>query len=608
MLTPDDRTLLVDLLAPPVGYRLDQAVATTFTLDLGALLAVPLGFAGADLASGADPLTTLQAVREYSERIDVFCQTGNITVPAKANDLLSFLEPIVHPVDRPKPGHLFHPKIWVLRFTAVDDVDERTSDAVDRFRLICGSRNLTADCAWDAAITLDGWQSTRRAALNNPLCNFVASLPGRAFSLEPARADRITDLAESLHAVEWEPPPDVYDSQRWLHFHTLGRVRSPQPDLSGRRILVVSPFVNDDGVQLFDPTSELHVVSRSERLDQLADDGREWVTDDSTTVYVLNDDAAIPEIDDNDAGQRWSLNGLHAKVYVFERDRRAHVMIGSANATDAAWNGNDEFLVELVCRAGTYGIDTLVGEKASFRSLLSEYTLGDVTGPSEEDELRKTLENKLRDLTAVPLIATLTGSDEKGWEQSLSSRSPFQWEIPDAELTIGLLTLPAEPRAHESGAVVDASWKLHALEDATPFVTLRLHVGNVEASSVAMARLVGDQDDRLDRVLARQFKDPRTFLRFLLLLLALAGSDGAGLDLALSDGLSNSSAPWVMDRAGLLESLLRALSRSPRSIDDAARLVERLSATEEGRSVLPEGWDDLWEAVLEARARLEVSA
>ena len=71
MLSPDELVLLVDLLAPPAaGFRLERAVGTTFTLHLTALLPVPLGLAGADLSRTTDPLGVLQAVRNYSDRID----------------------------------------------------------------------------------------------------------------------------------------------------------------------------------------------------------------------------------------------------------------------------------------------------------------------------------------------------------------------------------------------------------------------------------------------------------------------------------------------------------------------------------------------------------
>ena len=41
MLSPYERTALFDALRPPPGYVLDQAVGTSFTLDLEALLTGP---------------------------------------------------------------------------------------------------------------------------------------------------------------------------------------------------------------------------------------------------------------------------------------------------------------------------------------------------------------------------------------------------------------------------------------------------------------------------------------------------------------------------------------------------------------------------------------
>ena len=42
MLAPDSRTIAFDLLRAPSGYRLDFAVLTAYTLDLEALLVLPL--------------------------------------------------------------------------------------------------------------------------------------------------------------------------------------------------------------------------------------------------------------------------------------------------------------------------------------------------------------------------------------------------------------------------------------------------------------------------------------------------------------------------------------------------------------------------------------
>ena len=86
MLDPRDRSLLLDSLRPPVGYRLDEAIGTSYTVDLLALLTAPLAFKYFDWEDddgqpSTDPLALLEAVRRHSERIHLFCQAGAIKLP-----------------------------------------------------------------------------------------------------------------------------------------------------------------------------------------------------------------------------------------------------------------------------------------------------------------------------------------------------------------------------------------------------------------------------------------------------------------------------------------------------------------------------------------------
>jgi hypothetical protein len=177
-------------------------------------------------------------------------------------------------------------------------------------------------------------------------------------------------------------------------------------------------------------------------------------------------------------------------------------------------------------------------------------------------------------------------------------------------MTIELLTLSAQPHRPVFGGRLDYRWQLSQVEEITPFLVVRLGTGmgsaRVEASSVVLARLVGDPPDRLDRVLARRIGTPSEFLRFLLLLLQLAGQEGwfpegAGGGRFGAFGAGDGS-------AGLLEAVLSALASAPNAIDDIDRLVKRLTATERGRQVLPPGWDDFWPSVTEARSRLRASS
>jgi len=117
--------------------------------------------------------------------------------------LLAFLEPVVHTI-APPPGHLFHPKVWIARY--------RSSEAhePDRYRFVCGSRNLTNDRAWDAVVSLEGVGSNRNHARNAPIADFISSLPDRAQHSHPSRAEAVFALADDVRTVVWDLPIDCY--------------------------------------------------------------------------------------------------------------------------------------------------------------------------------------------------------------------------------------------------------------------------------------------------------------------------------------------------------------------------------------------------------------
>ena len=50
--------------------------------------------------------------------------------------------------------------------------------------------------------------------------------------------------------------------------------------------------------------------------------------------------------------------------------------------------------------------------------------------------------------------------------------------------------------------------------------------------------------------------------------------------------------------------MVRALARDPRQLDDIDRLVRDLGRTAEGRALLPDDWDTIWEPIRAAREEL----
>lgn len=604
MLAPDDRAVLREELRPPPGATFDYGIATTFTLDLTAALVAPLAFAAHHVRQSADPVAVLEAVRSVTDRLDVFCQAGQIRVPPTASDLMAFLEPMVHEVVAPRPGFLFHPKVWVLRFVE--------ANGEPAYRLLCGTRNLTDDVSWDAVVRLDGYPAGRRPISGNrPLAELISALPGLAVrSLAPKRRARLEGLAEDIRRVEWVPPDDMRD----VVFHTLGlagqrnRPAVVLDTLYGRRHLVVSPFLDDKGVAAATAGgSSPTIVSRPEALDRL-----QPATLEGVDCRIVSPLAGLHHPDDEDDGgdgtstetTRSLLGGLHAKVYVVEAARQVRVVIGSANATEAGLEGgNVEFLVEMLGRPKHIAVEKLVGADADFASILERYEpIGGETEPPEET-LARELERHIRSLAARPLEAQVepTGST---WRERVTGDAPL--DLPSgSSLKVRLLTLDGTAVSLE-GPALEALFESVALPDITPFVVLELsaHAGPtlVERSAVVRADLVGDPPGRFDEVIARQVDTPEKFMRFLALLLGLGG-----IERDSAAGPGGDGTAWSFGRlgsVGIFELLVRSVADQPEAIDDLARLVERLEASEQGRAILPDGFSELWAAVLKARRAL----
>jgi hypothetical protein len=513
------------------------------------------------------------------------------------------------------------------------------------YRILCLSRNLTFDRAWDTCLCLEGRLTGRKRgyARNAPLAEFLRSLPGMATGpLEPSLGADISRIADEVRRVDFQPPPPFDD----FRFHPLGlsaRHVWPFPDTS--RGLVVSPYLVSSVVDRLTEDHGLDVlVSRPEAFEEMLR-GR---PDDSPLpreCFVLSPGAMLDsrEMDEEPAGptgtdgaeasteepgpppaeDRPELAGLHAKLFLLENGGRAHLFTGSANATRAAFGQNVEFLVELVGPTNKCGIKALLGadddRQSHLRSLLEEYRPPDQFEVVDEVQagLDRKVERLAHDLGAVQLQASVRETDGgERWDVALSGSLP---DIPaGVEVTVWPVTLPAEaaravrtegPRASSGGSGHDiARFDGVSFEALTGFfafeITLRDGTKTARRRFTATARLEGAPADRKERLLRSFLKDRRQVLRLLLLLLMDEGADVS----MFVDG-----AQGRVDKQGplggpaeptLLEALLRSLSQNPDRIEHVARLISDLGSTPEGRDLLPEGLDAIWEPVWKAREAL----
>ena len=314
MLEPLDRRHLLESLRPPAGYDLDQAIGTTFSLDLMTLLTVPLAFALSDIEGEdgkplQDPLALLEAIRRYADRTHIFCQAGGIYLPKGNKLFLSHLESVVHEVVAPKSHGVFHPKVWVLRFKSHYEEDPVI------YRVLVLSRNLTFDRSWDTLLLLEGELRDRERAIrqSTPLGEFIAALPRMMTGASTKRLRAtVRSVSHELSRVQFDLPPGFED----MKFHPIGLPDTDDWWFEGRikRMLTISPFVDPTmTAELAGPADGDVLVSRLEQLQQLPEEALKCFE----RVYFLPPDAEPETTGDDDSDEDTeTLSGLHAKLFV----------------------------------------------------------------------------------------------------------------------------------------------------------------------------------------------------------------------------------------------------------------------------------------------------
>lgn len=589
MLNPNSRSLYTSALTPPPGMIFDEAVATTFSMDPVLLLEAPvyLALLAADGHTDPDPLAVLEAIRRYSKRITVYVQRGRIQIPqiAKPNPLFGLLEDMVVEVSAPGGG-VFHPKVWAIRFVSPDQ-----SRAM--YRLVVLSRNMTADQSWDLSLQLEGSVVGGKAKLNKPLAHFFDMLPGLAnVAVAAEREEQTHRFAEALLRVEWELP-EGFDE---LAFYLPGIKGFDWEPPEANRMAVISPFCSDYALQNLASKSIAAdaLISRPESLCALKPETLSLFTQ----CLQLDDAAETEDGEEETASEHPLATGLHAKVYLFETryySDYTHVIMGSANATNAALNAakNIEILVGLVGRKSKVGsIEELLGADG-----LGEYLVDfDATKEAVIDTDRQNAEACVDDARSRLAEAVLSldcgpATKEGLWALSLSGEVPLLEGIISAE--VWPITLPSDTRAASLLSSEPVVWECDAAY-VTGLIAfdLKTNYPDVSARFVLNLPITGIPGERDSAILQSVINNQEGFIRYLLLLL---GDDTAQ---GLEGGGAAGWAKWLARLAvgediPLLEELTRTFSRHPERLSEVSRLVRDLSKGAEN-AVVPDEFLGMW--------------
>jgi len=589
MLEPNQRLLLTQAFRAPVGYQLDFALATTYSLDLSTLLGSTLHLSvlgndggSADFQNG---VMLLEGLRRSAERLVVFCQAGQIYVPKIPHILYGLLEPVVVPVAAPLGG-TFHPKLWALRF-----VREGEKPVL---RVVVLSRNLTHDRSWDVALATEGAPTGRRWRSNEGLYDLVSRLPEMNPQTPAATTKKVLELAEQLHSADWQCP-EGFDE---LQFSSLGLSGKGWTPRESQKLAVISPFVSAKALrQLAESTREpVLLVSRPEELDKLDAPAR-----GTFPQCLALQDAAETE-DGEDLSQDANvLQGLHAKVYISQNGWDTTITMGSANATKAALvdGVNVELLVGLTGKTSKVGGIDKIFSQDGFGKMLEPYQPGQ---PPAEDEAVRLAEMRLDAAKSALAAADLRlscGGEGDQRQLMLKPGGPV--------LLVGIESLRAWPvslrpefatdvmqiRLGEEAVLPECS-----LAAVTAFVAFEMTSPPAPDSCRFVLNLPVDgmPEERRAAMVRTIVANREGFLKYLLFLLADIDEDGLPNDVLLAVTVGGAQNGYSLQSAlPLLEEMTRALSREPARLDSIQSLIEDLVRTEEGRQMVDEQFLKLWE-------------
>jgi len=617
MLEPNQRQQFLQTFCPPEGYDLSFAIGTTYSLDLTALLNIPLAIAQFDWEDKdgrptADPLATLEALRRYADCLHIFCQSGCIAVPQKQSPLFEYLENSIFQVTAPLGG-VFHPKVWVLRFAA--------PDKPVIYRFLCMSRNLTFDRSWDTILTLEGELVERQNAYaaHHPLGDFIQSLPKLAQTQIPEQVQANIELAQyELRRVDFVIP-EGFSQYEFLPMGIDGYINRWPFGINYDRMLVVSPFLSAELLETISEQGDGHVLmSRLDSLSSLHPDDLIGYKQ----VFSLSPMTDIEEPETDGAETSFfetALSGLHAKLFVADIGWDAHVWTGSANATNAAFNRNVEFLVELVGKKSTCGVDIFLEttkEQSKFADLWLEYQ--PLTEASETDAIQEQLERSLREAQTIIVQANWRGqvyptSTPDEFFLQFLPETGFS-EIPNIEIQYHPLTLSTSSAlTYVMQGVSEVMFGPIAIESITSFVVFHLKAQKDGNSSslqfVLNVPLLGVPETRREQMLRSMLKNRNQVMRFLLLILADGQANALYEGMETGNRIENeldTQEKHSQLEMPLFEALVHTLHRDPKRLDQIARTVVELEGSSTGKELLPPEFHKIWLPIWEARQKINL--
>lgn len=593
MLNPNnDRLDYGQIIAPPVDYKLDFAIGTTYSLDLDALVGacIALGLSeetDSDLMK--NPICLLEALRATGDKIALFCEGGQIHLPNNVTSLYILLEKMVFPVTTaPKRGLAkypsFHPKFWLIKY--VNNKNETL------YRVVILSRNLTFDRSWDVSFCVDGKKATYETDKNNPVCDFISYLTKQLPDTENTseKQKKMRSLLRELKHVEFS-----LDSKEFYDFDFIpvgigSKYNSQQDALynlledSFHETLIMSPFLSKGVIKDFNERnksiehSEYVLITRSSELGKLKP------SDCSNfEIYTMKDAVVDGESLISEENTTVQKQDIHAKIYMIRKYSDTYLYLGSLNASHNALNGNVEFMVKLHSKNRHLNLSKLKDSLFGTDEAECPFQIANLSNTQEDvtDEKAQMLDSVIKSINRLEASAMIKESGDL-FDINLSFE-PFESKY---NITISpLLSKKTEPLSEN---IIFTSMELTQLSE---FYKISVSDGKQTVSRVIMIPTENMPSDREKAVVSSVVNDKSCFYRYVAFLLgdnmvisALESNDTANE----SNGAIKANKPIQLP--ALYEKMLRTAATAPERFKEIEYLIKSVS----GDDVIPEGFEELY--------------
>ena len=354
MLNPSkDRLDYGNILHHDDNYKLDFAIGATYSLELDSLIlsAISLDSYGEfDKNLINKPILLLNALRKTSNKIALFCESGQILFNDNRRKVYVLLEDIVFPVLTSKEfenNHYasYHPKFWLIRYTKEDNI---------RYRIIVLSRNLTSNRSWDISFVMDGNISDNQTNKNDALIEFIKYSIDNSFnnkkSINHEKIEKMYEILDELKYVDFNLDSDIFSDFEFIVNGVDDRSyqiqNQPLFQKNWDRILIMTPFLSKDVISKFN--KKINVNSNSILISQ-SDSFKKLTKEDcdNFNLYCLRDEIVNGEREISEEDTDFYNQDIHAKIYVCEKNNCCELYLGSLNASCNALRGNIELMVKL---------------------------------------------------------------------------------------------------------------------------------------------------------------------------------------------------------------------------------------------------------------------